>query len=55
MKDKEFLMWLHQRLTDVYEENPRFDYMHKLRAIIKSIPPDQITPNCDTGNSLEDI
>lgn len=33
--DKEFLQWLHDRLEFVYKENPLYDYMHRLRAIIK--------------------
>lgn len=55
MKDKEFLIWIHERLEYVYGESPVVDYMHKLRAIIKATPADRITPNINTGNSLKDI
>lgn len=55
MEDREFLMWLHERLEHVHNENPTFDYMHKLRAIIKNTPKDKITPNMGTGNSLESL
>lgn len=41
MKDREFLCWLHARLVNVYKENPTMDYIHKLRAIIYSMPPEQ--------------
>jgi hypothetical protein len=41
MRDVEFLLWLHDRLTDVHGEDPIVDYMHKLRAIIASIPMDR--------------
>jgi len=52
MNDREFLMWLHERLVDVHGDNPLMDYMHKLRAIISVIPKQQRTP---TGkyNSLD--
>lgn len=55
MKDQEFLMWVHERLTEVHGESPCFDYMHKLRAIIKATDPEKITPNMATANSLEDL
>ena len=37
MTDKEFLQWLYDRLVNVYGENELFDYMHRLRAIIKDM------------------
>jgi len=55
MKDREFLIWLHERLTDVHGENSHVDYMHKLRAIIKATPKDQLTPNMGTGNNLSEL
>jgi len=45
MKDKEFLIWLHERLMNVHGEDIYVDYMHKLRAIISATPDDQETPN----------
>jgi len=41
--DKEFLQWLHDRLLFVYEEPYNADYMHKLRAIIETIPEERDT------------
>ena len=55
MKDRAFLIWLHERLTRVHKENPHVDYMHKLRAIIKATKQTQETPNKDTGNCIKDI
>jgi hypothetical protein len=55
MKDREFLIWLHGRLEKVHGENDCYDYMHKLRAIIRATPKDQVTPNMGTGNSLADF
>jgi len=55
MNDREFLMWLHERLTGVHKESPIVDYMHKLRAIIKATPEDKLTPNCGGSNSLHDL
>lgn len=55
MKDKDFLIWLHERLTDVHGESTYADYMHKLRAIIRDTPDDRISKNCNTGNGLADL
>jgi hypothetical protein len=55
MKDRDFLIWIHERLQNVHKENPHYDYMHKLRCIIRAIPEDQVTPNMDSKNSLEEM
>ncbi len=55
MKDRDFLIWIHERLEHVHKENPRIDYMHKLRAIIRSYPSQEDTPNTIGGNSLEEL
>lgn len=55
MKDRDFLMWIHEGLEHIYGERPTRDYMHKLRAIIKSTDPDKITPNIGTSNSLAEL
>lgn len=54
MKDREYLMWLHERLEHVHGESPLVDYMHKLRAIIRATPEKRETPNCDSCNGLEE-
>lgn len=41
MKDREFLIWLHERLEYIHGESPLVDYMRKLRGIIMSVQPDQ--------------
>lgn len=41
MTDTSFLMWLHQRLVIHYGENELYDYMRKLRAIIRTMDPNQ--------------
>lgn len=55
MTDREFLMWLHARLTDVHGEDECCDYMHKLRSVICATPPGQDTPPMSGAciNSLE--
>lgn len=53
MKDREFLMWIHERLEHVHGESKLVDYMHKLRAVIKATDPGQNTPSTSTHNSLE--
>jgi len=54
MNDRDFLMWIHERLV-VHGENPHHDYMHKLRAIIMSYPADKTTPNTGPFNNLGDL
>ena len=55
MRDRDFLMWIHARLEHAHGERPLLDYMHKLRDIIRSIPADRRTPNCNSCNSLEEL
>ncbi len=55
MKDREFLIWIHERLHKVHEEDPLFDYMWKLRSIIESTPKDIDTPNCTQVRDVEDL
>jgi len=43
--DAGFLQWVHDRMRFVHGENENVDYMHKLRAIIASVPDDRKTPN----------
>lgn len=44
ISNRTFLWWIHQRLVYVHGENPNFDYMWKLRAIIDAYPFDEETP-----------
>lgn len=53
--DRDFLMWLHQRLERVHNASPTSDFMHRLRAIIRATPEDKSTPSCGTCNSLEEL
>ena len=53
MSDREFLMWLHERLEHIHKESPCVGYMHKLRAIIKATDPFTVTKNLGSRNSLE--
>jgi len=55
MKDREYLMWLHERLEHVHGESSLVDYMHKLRAIIRVTPEKRETPNCNSCNGLEEL
>lgn len=36
--DRNFLMWVHERLEKVYGQSELIDYMHRLRAIIEHTP-----------------
>lgn len=49
MKDKDFLMWIHDRLVHVYKENENVDFSHKLRNIIDNMDAEKETIN--TTNS----
>ncbi len=51
MKDRQFLIWLRDRLVNVYQEPSEVDFVGKLESIIMTIPPEQCTPN--TGAILE--
>jgi len=53
MNDRSFLAWIHERLEFQYGDNALLDHMHKLRAVIASIPEKQDTPNVTLWNSLE--
>jgi hypothetical protein len=56
MNDREFLIWMHERLTEVHGESPLVDYMHKFRAIISTIPIFQNTPNDGRGcNGIDEL
>lgn len=55
MKDREFLIWIHKRLEHKYHEDPLFDFMHKLRAIIAVTPPDKETPNIANTYSVDSL
>lgn len=37
MTTKEFLIWIYERLINVYGENPNTDYMIRLKTIIDSL------------------
>lgn len=54
MNDRDFLYWIHERLQNVYHEDPLIDHMHKLRDIIASTPTDKISPN-QWSNSLDEL
>jgi len=54
MKDREFLMWIHERLENVYGEDPLVGYMHKLRAVISATPP-RVDTSTKGFNSLEQL
>lgn len=41
--DKEFLIWLHERLANEFDENILLDYMYRLRTIIDTLPFNQTT------------
>ena len=43
MKDREFLKWIHDRMEKVHNEDPLYDYMLRLRKIIKETPADKDT------------
>lgn len=55
MKDRDFLIWIHERLHHQYKEDECVDYMHKLRAIIRNTNKNKITPNANSCNSMHSL
>ena len=55
MKDRDFLIWLHDRLNMVHGESETLAHMHKLRAIIRAIDCDTETPATATWSSLDEL
>lgn len=55
MKDRDFLIWIHERLEHVHNENRFVDYMHKLRAVILNTPENQESRNVICSNSIKEI
>ena len=53
MKDREFLIWLHDRLHIIHGESETLAHMHKLRAIIKATNAITVTPSVLTSNTLK--
>lgn len=45
MRDKLFLIWLHNRLEQTHGESKHTDYMNKLRSIIDQVDNAQFTTN----------
>jgi hypothetical protein len=55
MKDREFLIWLLNRLVHQYGESPNVDFVGKLASIIHEMPAEQLTPNIfDAHQFLEE-
>ena len=55
MKDRDFLMWIHERLEHVHKEDPCIDYMRKLRSIIELYDPHKVSPNITMSNNLDQL
>lgn len=43
--DRNFLLWIRDRLTLEFKDNPNMDFIWKLEAIAMALPEDQYTPN----------
>jgi hypothetical protein len=55
MNDRDFLIWLRERMINHYHESPYVDFVHKLTAIINATPADRLTPNlCEPLCKLPD-
>ncbi len=55
MKDRDFLIWIHERLTHVHGENELMGYMHRFRAIIRTVDKNQETDQSRGQNSLDKL
>lgn len=54
MKDREFLLWVRDRLVYVYNESPNVDFVGKLTSIAYAIDPEQVTPNLGSNAGGEE-
>lgn len=54
MKDREFLIWLHYRLTEIHGEDSYKDYMWKLRGIVEDYDKQKLTPNA-CSKSIQEL
>lgn len=45
MTDREFLLWVADRLVQHYGDNPNTDFVSKLVSIAYSFPPERVTLN----------
>lgn len=55
MKDREFLIWIHNRLTEVHGEDSMFDYIHRFRVIIENTPKDRRSINTILSFDINDL
>lgn len=53
MTDREFLIWIYQRLVDVHGEDPKDDYMIRLRKVIMKTPLRKCSQNVYHDVSLD--
>lgn len=51
MRDRNFLIWIHERLVHKHGEEELVDYMHKLRSIIHDTHPLRVSPNDSRGEN----
>lgn len=52
MKDRDFLIWIHERLVK-YGDSPYDDFLHKLRCIIAKTSKEKETPNLSRWNNID--
>jgi hypothetical protein len=55
MLDRDFLIWIYERLEHVHGESPMNDYMRKLSAVIKATDKKQLSPNVVNSNGLQEL
>ena len=55
MTDREFLMWIHERLVHEHKEREMVDYMHRLRVIIMNLPGKQVSTNFTGADTTEEL
>lgn len=55
MNDQEFLIWLHEQLTEKYGWDQLVGHLHTLRAIIYNTPPGHVSRQELALNDLEEL
>ena len=53
ISDKEFLLWIYERLHFVHKEDEATDYMSRLREIVDYMDPENVTPNLRDKSEMD--
>ena len=55
MKNRDFLIWVHERLHHQHGDSELVDFMHTLRRIIRTTDPECGTTGIKSCNSMDEL